>query len=142
MKMVVAILRPNALDELKDALNKPGIFGMTVGEVKGYGQQRGRSEVYCGAEYVIDFNPKIKVEIVVADDQVDKFVVSTIYWKQESGCVSSFPGTGPVGGPLSPHDSILKISSINANTTFAYFTITPPKIYAFQFLRFNHLPFK
>jgi len=77
MKKVEAIIKPFKLDEVKDALNEIGIQGMTVTEVKGFGRQKGHTELYRGAEYVIDFIPKIKIEIVTADSLVQK-VVSTI----------------------------------------------------------------
>jgi nitrogen regulatory protein P-II 1 len=77
MKKIEAIIKPFKLDEVKDGLNEIGIQGMTVTEVKGFGRQKGHTELYRGAEYVIDFIPKIKVEIVTADSLVQK-VVSTI----------------------------------------------------------------
>jgi nitrogen regulatory protein P-II 1 len=77
MKKVEAIVKPFKLDEVKDALNEIGIQGMTVTEVKGFGRQKGHTELYRGAEYVIDFIPKIKVEIVTSDSLVQK-VVDTI----------------------------------------------------------------
>ena len=77
MKKIEAIIKPFKLDEVKDALNGIGIKGMTVTEVKGYGRQKGHTEIYRGAEYVVDFIPKIKIEVVVPDDQVDQ-VVDTI----------------------------------------------------------------
>jgi len=77
MKKVEAIVKPFKLDEVKDALNEIGIQGMTVTEVKGFGRQKGHTELYRGAEYVIDFIPKIKVEIVTSDTLMQK-VVDTI----------------------------------------------------------------
>ena len=74
MKKVEAIIKPFKLDDVKDALNEIGIQGMTLSEVKGYGRQKGHKEIYRGAEYVVDFIPKIKLEIVVATDLVDKVV--------------------------------------------------------------------
>ena len=74
MRKVEAIIKPFKLDEVKDALHEIGIHGMTVTEVKGFGRQKGHTELYRGAEYVIDFLPKIKVEIVVPDEMVDKVV--------------------------------------------------------------------
>ena len=70
MKMVEAIVKPFKLDEVKDALTKAGIQGMTVGEVKGFGRQKGHTELYRGAEYTVDFLPKVKLEILVTDDKV------------------------------------------------------------------------
>jgi nitrogen regulatory protein P-II 1 len=77
MKKIEAIIKPFKLDEVKDALNGIGIKGMTVTEVKGYGRQKGHTEIYRGAEYVVDFIPKIKLEIIVQDEQVD-LVIDTI----------------------------------------------------------------
>jgi nitrogen regulatory protein P-II 1 len=77
MKKVEAIVKPFKLDEVKDALNELGIQGMTVTEVKGFGRQKGHTELYRGAEYVIDFIPKIKIEIVTSDSLAQK-VVDTI----------------------------------------------------------------
>lgn len=74
MKKVEAIIKPFKLDEVKDALNEMGIQGMTVTEVKGFGRQKGHTELYRGAEYVVDFIPKIKVEIVTADALVPKVI--------------------------------------------------------------------
>ena len=74
MKKIEAIIKPFKLDEVKDALNEMGIKGMTVSEVKGYGRQKGHTEIYRGAEYVVDFIPKVKIEIVIGADQVDQVV--------------------------------------------------------------------
>ena len=70
MKRVEAIVKPFKLDEVKDALTKAGIQGMTVAEVKGFGRQKGHTELYRGAEYTVDFLPKVKLEILVTDDKV------------------------------------------------------------------------
>ncbi|MBI5213039.1 MAG: P-II family nitrogen regulator [Nitrospirae bacterium] len=74
MKKIEAIIKPFKLDEVKDALNEIGIQGMTVTEVKGFGRQKGHTELYRGAEYVVDFIPKIKIEIVTSDDLAPKVV--------------------------------------------------------------------
>jgi nitrogen regulatory protein P-II 1 len=74
MKMVEAIIKPFKLDEVKDALHEVGVTGMTVSEVKGFGRQKGHTEVYRGAEYVIDFLPKIKIEVVLDDALVERAV--------------------------------------------------------------------
>lgn len=74
MKLIEAIIKPFKLDEVKDALNEIGIEGITVSEVKGFGRQKGHTELYRGAEYVVDFIPKVKLEIAVADDLVVKVV--------------------------------------------------------------------
>ncbi|ABQ27523.1 P-II family nitrogen regulator [Geotalea uraniireducens] len=77
MKLIEAIIKPFKLDEVKDALNEIGIEGITVSEVKGFGRQKGHTELYRGAEYVVDFIPKVKLEIAVDDELVAK-VVETI----------------------------------------------------------------
>jgi nitrogen regulatory protein P-II 1 len=74
MKMVEAIVKPFKLDEVKEALTKAGIQGMTVEEVKGFGRQKGHTELYRGAEYTVDFLPKVKIEIIVPDDKAGKVV--------------------------------------------------------------------
>lgn len=74
MKKIEAIIKPAKLDDVKEALNAIGIQGLTMSEVKGYGRQKGHKEIYRGAEYVIDFIPKIKIEVVVAADQTDQVV--------------------------------------------------------------------
>lgn len=77
MKKVEAIIKPFKLDDVKEALNEIGIQGMTISEVKGYGRQKGHKEIYRGAEYVVDFIPKIKIEIIVDSERV-KQVMETI----------------------------------------------------------------
>jgi nitrogen regulatory protein P-II 1 len=84
MKLVEAIIKPFKLDEVKDALNDIGIEGITVSEVKGFGRQKGHTELYRGAEYVVDFIPKIKLEIAIADELVAK-VVETIETSARTG---------------------------------------------------------
>ena len=84
MKLVEAIIKPFKLDEVKDALNEVGIEGITVSEVKGFGRQKGHTELYRGAEYVVDFIPKVKLEIAVNDDLVAK-VVETIVNTAKTG---------------------------------------------------------
>lgn len=69
---IEAIIKPFRLDEVKDALDEAGVLGMTVSEVKGIGRQKGKTELYRGAEYVVDFIPKLKLEVVVPDDMVDR----------------------------------------------------------------------
>ncbi len=71
MKMMTAIIKPFKLDDVREALHQIGIAGMTVEEVKGYGRQKGHTELYRGAEYLVEFQPKVKIQIAVADDQVD-----------------------------------------------------------------------
>ena len=72
MKIVMAIIKPFKLEEVRDALTAIGVHGLTVTEVKGYGRQKGHTEIYRGAEYAVSFLPKIKIEVAVASDQVDK----------------------------------------------------------------------
>ena len=84
MHKIEAIIKPFKLDDVKDALESVGVGGMTILEVKGFGRQKGHSEVYRGAEYVVDFIPKVKIEVVVADDLVDK-VVEAIATAARSG---------------------------------------------------------
>jgi nitrogen regulatory protein P-II 1 len=78
MRSVEAIIKPFKLDEVKEALHDIGIQGMTVTEVKGFGRQKGHTELYRGAEYVVDFLPKIKIEIAVPDEVVDKVVQAIV----------------------------------------------------------------
>ena len=74
MKKIEAVIKPFKLDEVKDALNDAGIMGITVTEVKGFGRQKGHTELYRGAEYVIDFLPKVKIEVVVRDELVARVI--------------------------------------------------------------------
>jgi len=74
MKLVTAIIKPFKLDEVREALSAIGVQGITVTEVKGFGRQKGHTELYRGAEYVVDFLPKIKIEIAVKDEMVDKVI--------------------------------------------------------------------
>lgn len=78
MKKIVAIIKPFKLDDVREALSAKGISGMTVSEVKGFGRQKGHTELYRGAEYVVDFLPKAKLELVVKDDDVDACVEAII----------------------------------------------------------------
>ncbi len=71
MKLITAIIRPFKLDEVREALSEAGVSGITVTEVKGFGRQKGHTELYRGAEYVVDFLPKIKIETVIADDRLE-----------------------------------------------------------------------
>ena len=84
MKIVMAIIKPFKLDEVRDALTAIGVHGMTVTEVKGYGRQKGHTEIYRGAEYAVSFLPKIKIEVAVASDQVDK-AIDTITTAAKTG---------------------------------------------------------
>ena len=74
MKLVVAVIKPFKLDDVREALAEAGVQGITVTEVKGFGRQKGHTELYRGAEYVVDFLPKIKLEVAVADDQLDRVI--------------------------------------------------------------------
>jgi nitrogen regulatory protein P-II 1 len=84
MKKIQAIIKPFKLDDVKEALTEIGIKGMTISEVKGYGRQKGHTEIYRGAEYVVDFIPKVNIEIVVSADMVDQ-VVDTIRTAANTG---------------------------------------------------------
>ena len=87
MKLVTAIIKPFRLDDVRDALSEIGVTGMTVTETKGFGRQKGHSELYRGAEYVVDFLPKVRLEVAVADDKVEE-VVATL---------TKAAGTGKIG---------------------------------------------
>lgn len=102
MKKIEAIIKPFKLDEVKEALSEIGIQGITVSEVKGFGRQKGHTELYRGAEYVVDFIPKIKMEIVVGDDIVSK-VVETLVEAAKTGRI----GDGKVF--VTPVDEIVRI---------------------------------
>ena len=78
MKLVTAIIKPFKLDSVRDALSELGVAGVTVAEVKGFGRQKGHTELYRGAEYVVDFLPKVKIEVVLADDQVDAAIEAIV----------------------------------------------------------------
>jgi nitrogen regulatory protein P-II 1 len=86
MKKIEAVIKPFKLDDVKDALHEVGVVGMTVTEVKGFGRQKGHTELYRGSEYTIDFLPKVKVEVVVPDSLVDK-VVSVICQSAKTGSI-------------------------------------------------------
>lgn len=97
MKKIEAIIKPFKLEDVKDALTAIDITGMTVSEVKGYGRQQGHSELYRGAEYVVDFLPKIKIETIVKNDDVDKAIYA----------ISQAARTGKIG------DGKIFVSSVN-----------------------------
>ena len=86
MKKIEAVIKPFKLDDVKEALNEVGVVGMTVTEVRGFGRQKGHTELYRGSEYTIDFLPKVKVEVVVADSVADK-VVSVICKSARTGSI-------------------------------------------------------
>ena len=102
MKKIEAIIKPFKLDEVKENLNEIGIQGITVTEVKGFGRQKGHTELYRGAEYVVDFLPKIKLEVVVRDDMVNK-VVETIGETAKTGRI----GDGKIF--VLPIDEVIRI---------------------------------
>jgi len=87
MKMVVAIIKPFKLDDVREALSEIGVQGITVTEVKGFGRQKGHTELYRGAEYVVDFLPKVKVELAIDDDLTDQVIES----------ISKAANTGKIG---------------------------------------------
>jgi nitrogen regulatory protein P-II 1 len=87
MKMVMAIIKPFKLDDVREALSEAGVNGITATEVKGFGRQKGHTELYRGAEYVVDFLPKIKLEVAVADDQAERVVEAIMH----------AAGTGKIG---------------------------------------------
>ena len=74
MKMVMAIIKPFKLDDVRESLSEIGVQGITVTEVKGFGRQKGHTELYRGAEYVVDFLPKVKIDVAIADDQLDRVI--------------------------------------------------------------------
>jgi nitrogen regulatory protein PII len=84
MTLIISVIKPFKLEEVRDALTQAGIQGLMVSEVKGYGRQSGHTEIYRGAEYVVSFVPKVRLEIVAADDQVDK-IVDTIATTARTG---------------------------------------------------------
>ena len=108
MKKIEAIIKPFKLDEVKEALSEININGMTVTEVKGYGRQKGHTELYRGAEYNIDFLPKIKIEIAVTDDLVDQ-VKNAIIKSASSGKI----GDGKIF--ISPIDEVIRIRTGETN---------------------------
>jgi nitrogen regulatory protein P-II 2 len=102
MKLVIAIIKPFKLDEVRDALTAIGVHGMTITEVKGYGRQKGHTEIYRGAEYAVNFLPKIRVEVAVPKDRVDK-VVDAIVNAAKTGQI----GDGKIF--VTPIESALRI---------------------------------
>lgn len=102
MKLVTAIIKPHKLDDAKEALQAVGVQGLTVGEVRGYGRQRGHTEVYRGAEYTVEFVPKVKLEIAVQDQDVDA-VIDALVAATRSGQV----GDGKIF--VTPVDRVVRI---------------------------------
>jgi len=109
MKKVEAIIKPFKLDDVKEALSEIGIYGMTVTEVNGYGRQKGHKEIYRGAEYVVDFVPKIKVEIVVSDERLDE-AVETVRNAANSGKI----GDGKIF--ISPVEQVIRVRTGETGT--------------------------
>ena len=108
MKKIEAIIKPFKLEDVKDALGEVEVSGMTVSEVKGYGRQQGHSELYRGAEYVVDFLPKIKIEIIVKEDDVDK-AVDAIIRSARTGKI----GDGKIF--ISPVERVIRIRTNEEN---------------------------
>ena len=102
MKLVTAIIKPFKLDDVRDALSDISIQGMTVTEVKGFGRQKGHTELYRGAEYVVDFLPKVKIEVAIEDDSLDGVIEA----------ISNAANTGKVGDGkifVTPLDNVVRI---------------------------------
>ena len=108
MKLVIAIIKPFKVEEVRTSLDKIGVSGMTLTEVRGFGRQKGHTELYRGAEYTIDFLPKIKIEIVVPDDMVDQ-VKNTIIKNSASGKI----GDGKIF--VLPVDEVVRIRTSETN---------------------------
>ena len=102
MKLITAIIKPFTLEDVKTSLEEMGVLGMTVSEVQGYGRQKGHTEVYRGAEYAVDFVPKVRVEVVVDDSAADK-VVDAIVAAARTGKI----GDGKVW--VSPVDTVIRV---------------------------------
>ncbi|CAN6484302.1 P-II family nitrogen regulator [Roseateles sp. DAIF2] len=102
MKLITAVIKPFKLDEVREALSAIGVQGLTVTEVKGFGRQKGHTELYRGAEYVVDFLPKVKIEAAVADDVVEQVIEA----------IESSARTGKIGDGkifVSPLDQVVRI---------------------------------
>ena len=108
MKLVSAIIKPFKLEEVRTALDEIGVSGMTISEVKGFGRQKGHTELYRGAEYVIDFLPKIKIEIAITDDILDK-VTEAIAAAASSGKI----GDGKIF--ISPLEQAIRIRTVETD---------------------------
>ncbi len=102
MKLITAVIKPFKLDEVRDALGRIGVHGMTATEVKGYGRQKGQTEIYRGAEYVVSFLPKIRIEVAVSDDRADD-AVETIELAARTGLI----GDGKIF--VTPLESAMRI---------------------------------
>ena len=109
MKLVIAVIKPFKLDEVRDALTRVGVHGMTVTEVKGYGRQKGHMEIYRGAEYAINFLPKVRIEVAVASDRADQVVEA----------ISTAAKTGQIGDGkifVSPIEHAVRIRTGETDT--------------------------
>ena len=108
MKLVTAIIKPFKVEEVRSSLDKIGVLGMTMTEVKGFGRQKGHTELYRGAEYTIDFLPKIKIEIAISDDMVD----------QVKNAIIESAGSGKIGDGkifISPIEEVVRIRTGETN---------------------------
>jgi nitrogen regulatory protein P-II 1 len=110
MKKIEAVIKPFKLEDVKDALVEVGIEGMTVSEVKGYGRQQGHSELYRGAEYIVEFIPKVKIEIVVSNDDYAQKAITAISTAAKTGKI----GDGKIF--VSTIDSVLRIRTDETDT--------------------------
>lgn len=102
MKLIIAVIKPFKLDDVREALSDIGVQGITVTEVKGFGRQKGHTELYRGAEYVVDFLPKVRIDIAVSDDQVEHVIEA----------ISSAANTGKIGDGkifVTPLDQVIRI---------------------------------
>ena len=102
MKMVMAVIKPFKLDDVREALSEAGVTGITVTEVKGFGRQKGHTELYRGAEYVVDFLPKVKIEVAVTEDQLER-VIEAIQRSANSGKI----GDGKIF--VTPVEQVIRI---------------------------------
>jgi len=109
MQKIEAIIKPFKLDDVKEALSEIGIYGMTVTEVNGYGRQKGHKEIYRGAEYVVDFVPKIKLEIVVSDDRAEE-TIQTVRTAANTGKI----GDGKIF--VSPVEQVIRVRTGETGT--------------------------
>lgn len=108
MKLITAIIKPFKLDDVRQALSEVSVSGITSTEVKGFGRQKGHTEQYRGAEYVVDFLPKVKIEIAISDDQIDSVIEA----------ISSAAATGKIGDGkvfVSPLDHVVRIRTGETN---------------------------
>ena len=110
MKLVTAVIKPFKLDDVREALSEIGVQGITVTEVKGFGRQKGHTELYRGAEYVVDFLPKVKIDVAIADDMLDRVIES----------ITKAANTGKIGDGkifISPVESVVRIRTGDRDST-------------------------